>query len=199
MYWTNWTGKFLLILALFLPTAVLPAPEPLTPRVDRSQGGDFTLISPMGPVSLQEYRGQVVLMFFGFTSCPDICPIALSVISRVLKQLEPTEREQVRGLFVSLDPERDTVPVLKKYTGYFHPNIVGATNRIEVIRQVADKYGIKFEKKIQESSPIGYIIRHPPDILVVNQQGELLESRIKPGHGAEDITVLVRQLLGTDS
>ena len=140
-----------------------------------------------------------MLIFFGFTSCPDVCPIALSVISRVLNQLDPAERERVRGLFVSLDPDRDTASVLKKYTGYFHPNILGVTNRIEVVRQVADNYGIKFEKKAQASSPIGYIIRHPPDILVVNQQGELLESRIKPEHRADDITVLVRQLLGTGS
>ena len=186
-----------MLLSLLVSTAAMATPEPLTPRVDASQGGDFTLISPMGPVSLEEYRGQVVLMFFGFTSCPDICPIALSVISRVINQLEPAEQDRVMGLFVSLDPERDTPEVLSKYTGYFHPNIVGLREQIDTIRQVASDYGIEFEKKTVDSSPIGYIIRHPPDILVVNPRGQLLESRIMPEHGTEEIAVFVRQLLGT--
>ena len=194
----NWTGKFVLILSLLVSTVAVATPEPLTPRVDRSLGGDFTLVSPMGPVSLEQYRGQVVLMFFGFTSCPDICPIALSVISRVLNQLDPAERDRVTGLFISLDPERDTPEVLNKYTGYFHPNIVGVSEQIDTVRQVASAYGIEFEKRTQASSPIGYIIRHPPDILVVNPQGQLLESRILPEHRTEEITAFVRQLLGTD-
>ena len=191
----NWLCKLLTAAALLaVSTLAIPASE-LSARVNAELGGDFTLHSPEGPVSLAQYRGQVVLIFFGFTSCPDICPIALSVMSRVFGELDAAELARVRALFVSLDPGRDTPEVLKKYTGYFHPNIVGVTDRIETVTRVAADYGIQFEKKERASSPIGYVISHPPDILVVNQQGQLLTSRIKPEHGADEIVTFVRQLL----
>jgi protein SCO1/2 len=188
---------FKLIIALVLQgtitTAVLASE--LSARVDEDHGGDFNLLAPDGPVSLEQYRGRVILIFFGFTSCPDICPIALSVISRVLAELNTEEIEKVGALFVSLDPQRDTAEVLLEYTGYFHPGIVGISGKIDDIKQFATSYGIRFERKEMASSPIGYVISHPPDILVVDQNGQLLESRIKPEHSVAEILVYIRSLL----
>ena len=150
-----------------------------------------------GAVSLDQYRGRVVLLFFGFTSCPDICPTALSDISRVFNQLNADELKQVNALFISLDPERDNYELLQKYAGYFHSHITGVTEHIEIVRQVTERYGISFDKKAMKSSPIGYVINHSPDILIVNRQGQLLESRITPAHDIEEIVSFVRSLLGS--
>ena len=190
---------FKLIIALALQgtiTAAVFASE-LSARVDEDHGGGFSLQAHDGPISLEQYRGRVVLIFFGFTSCPDICPIALSVISRVFAELDAEEMEKVGALFVSLDPQRDTAEVLLEYTGYFHPDIVGISGQIDDIKQFATSYGIRFERIEMASSPIGYVINHPPDILVVDQNGRLLESRIKPEHSVAEIVAYIRSLLGT--
>jgi len=189
---------FKLILALVLQGAITTAllASELSARVDEDHGGDFSLQAPDGPVSLEQYQGRVVLIFFGFTSCPDICPIALSVIARVFAELDAEEMKKVGALFVSLDPQRDTAEVLLEYTGYFHPGIVGITGQIDDIKQFATSYGIRFERKEMASSPIGYVINHPPDILVVDRNGQLLESRIMPEHSVAEIVAYIRSLLG---
>jgi protein SCO1/2 len=162
-------------------------------------GGDFTLQSFDGPVSLEQYRGKVVLLFFGYTSCPDVCPIALSVLANVLSELEAQELERVKALFVSLDPGRDTPELLHKYTDYFHPNIIGVTDRTEVIDHITSDYGVIYEREERSSSPLGYVIYHTSDILVVNAEGRLLDRRIQPATSAEDIVAYVRSLLNENS
>lgn len=137
-----------------------------------AQGGDFTLNSADGPLSLNELRGKVVLLFFGYTSCPDVCPLSLSTIDRVFSKMTSEELKRVQALFISLDPERDTLERLKKYTGYFHPNIVGVTEKPEVLAKVAEQYGVGYEKKMVSGSALGYVIYHSPDIFVVSPDGK---------------------------
>ena len=137
------------------------------------QEESFTLVSPEGAVSLKDLRGNVVLIFFGFTSCPDVCPISLSTISHAFSYLTDDELKRSRTLFISLDPERDTMERLKKYTGYFHPNIIGVTGTMEELVRVADIYGVKFEKKETPDSALGYLIYHSAKIFIIGTQGEL--------------------------
>ena len=163
--------------------------------MDLRPGGDFTLQSPDGPISLTDLNGKVVLLFFGYTSCADVCPITLSAMSKVFSKLSAEELEQVQALFVSLDPERDTPELLAKYTGYFHPNIIGATGSMAVLRQVMEDYGIRYERKDKPGSALGYVIYHTPDILVVDGQGRLLEERIALNTSTEDIAAYVKRLI----
>ena len=78
-----------------------------------------------------------------------------------------------RSLFISLDPERDTLERLKKYTGYFHPNIIGVTGTMKELSMVTDIYGVKFEKKESPDSALGYVIYHSSKIFVIDPQGQL--------------------------
>lgn len=192
----NWLFKLFLMTAIYVSLSTTAVANRLSLETSADYGGNFTLQSVQGPVSLEQYRGRVVLLFFGFTSCPDICPTALWDISRVFKQLNADELKQVNALFISLDPERDNYELLQKYAGYFHTRITGVTGRIEIVRQVAERYGVSFEKKTMKSSPIGYVINHSPDILIVNRDGQLLKSRITPAHDIDEIVALVRSLLG---
>ena len=134
---------------------------------------DFTLDSPEGSLSLKDLRGEVVLLFFGFTSCADVCPISLATISHAFSYLNDNELKMSRSLFISLDPERDTLERLKKYTGYFHPNIIGVTGTIKELNMVTDIYGVKFEKKESPDSALGYVIYHSSKIFVIDPQGKL--------------------------
>ena len=133
----------------------------------------FTLDSPEGALSLKDLRGNVVLLFFGFTSCADVCPISLATISHAFSYLNDNELKMSRSLFISLDPERDSLERLKKYTGYFHPNIIGVTGTIEELVRVANIYGVKFEKKETPDSALGYLIYHSAKIFVIGTQGKL--------------------------
>ena len=134
---------------------------------------DFTLDSPEGALSLKDLRGKVVLLFFGFTSCADVCPISLATISHAFSYLNDNELKMSRSLFISLDPERDTLERLKKYTGYFHQNIIGVTGTMKELSMVTDIYGVKFEKKESPDSALGYVIYHSSKIFVIDPQGKL--------------------------
>ena len=158
-------------------------------------GGDFILQSPDGQLSLQDLHGQVVLLFFGFTSCADVCPTALAVISRVFSMMSPEDLEKIRALFVSLDPGKDTFELLKQYTGYFHPNIVGVTQRLENVIEISERYGVQYQRKDMPDSTLGYVIYHTPDILVVDTWGRLQQKRIPPHVKAEEIAAYIKELL----
>lgn len=199
MYWKKW--EFNLIAALVLQAALVPSVNAgdLSPQVLPGRGGDFTLQSSDGPVSLHQLRGKVVLLFFGYTSCPDVCPTTLAVLSSVFSKLETQELDRVTALFVSLDPGRDTPERLQKYTGYFHPNIIGVTDRVEVLKQVTERYGVVYERKEKASYPLGYVIDHTVDVLVIDRDGQLLDTKIKAATRSEDILAYLKKLLGSRS
>ena len=135
------------------------------------QGGDFTLRSAEGSLSLKDLRGSVVLIFFGYTSCPNVCPISLATISNVFSQMSPDELKRTKALFISLDPEKDNLEILKQFTNYFHPNIVGLTEDIKVLTIVAEQYGVKYKKTLVPNSTLGYVISHSDDIIVIGLDG----------------------------
>ncbi len=149
---------------------------PGTAAATYARGGDFTLSGPGGPLSLSDLRGKVVLIFFGYTSCPDVCPVSLAKIDSCFTELSAAELDRVRALFITLDPERDTLDRLQKYTGYFHPNIIGLTDDADAIRSVTDRYGVKFSKTIRPESALGYSISHSTDILLLDPHGQFVEA-----------------------
>jgi len=139
------------------------------------KGGDFTLQSPAGPVSLADQRGKVVLLYFGYTFCPDICPTSLSAIAQALSALTPAEMAKVKTFFISVDPERDTMDVLKVYAPFFHPSIVGLSGSSEQVAQVARLYGARYMKQKPDENGL-YSVDHLAYIYVVAPDGKLAAS-----------------------
>ena len=138
-------------------------------------GGDFTLQSPDGPVSLADQRGKVVLLYFGYTFCPDVCPTSLSALAQALSALTPDELARVRSFFISVDPERDTMDVLKAYAPFFHPDIVGISGSSEQVAQVARLYGARYMKQKPDENGL-YSVDHSSFIYVVAPDGKLAAS-----------------------
>jgi cytochrome oxidase Cu insertion factor (SCO1/SenC/PrrC family) len=135
-------------------------------------GNNFALTDQNGkPFHLSQLRGKVVLLFFGYTHCPDACPTTMAKLSQVYKLLGRNS-EQVMTLFVSVDPGRDTTSVLKSYLAYFHMNSVGLTGTKEEIDVVVKQYGAKYEIE-QSDSAAGYHINHSTDLYLLDQKGEL--------------------------
>ena len=197
MYLTKWINCFCIVFVLQAVLATNATADEFSIELSHNPGGEFTLISSQGSVSLSQYRGKVVLLFFGYTSCPDVCPTTLSTLSRVFARLNEDELDKTKALFISLDPDRDTPELLQKYTGYFHPSIIGVTANVEVLKQVTELYGVAYERKEKASSPLGYVINHTFDVLVVNREGKLLDTRIRPTTSSDDILAYLKTLLGS--
>jgi protein SCO1/2 len=149
-------------------------PERPLPRAALPEGGDFTLQSADGPVSLKDFRGKVVLVYFGYTYCPDICPTSLAATSEGLKQLTPEELARVAMIFVSVDPKRDTPARLKEYVNFFHPAIVGVTGAPEEIATIAKRYGVFYAEQKVETAGDGYVVDHSADTYVISTAGQLV-------------------------
>ncbi len=138
-------------------------------------GGEFTLHSSQGDVSLKDFRGKIVLIYFGYTSCPDVCPTSLGALSVALKKLTDEELEQLQPLFISVDPARDDMEKLRKYSSYFHPKMIGMTGDLEYLKALAKRYGAYFRKAEVENSSLGYAIDHSSTIYVVGKNGKLID------------------------
>lgn len=157
-------------------------------------GGDFTLNSSQGPVSLKDFRSKVVAIYFGYTSCPDICPTSLSALGQALKQLDEHELSQVQGLFISVDPERDTLDKLAEYAKYFHPGILGVTADLDQLQDIAKNYGAFFHKTEIEGSGIGYAVDHSSVIFLVDKQG-VLQQMIQHSNSPQRILEQIREVM----
>ena len=143
------------------------------PRPYSNMGGDFTLSSVSGPVSLSDFEDKAVLVFFGYTHCPDVCPTELVRMGHVLNNLTASEREQVRSLFVSIDPARDTLQRITEYVNFFHPSIIGLTGTNEQIHQVAQQYFVLYQKSEDSASDSGYLMDHSIKTYLVGRDGRL--------------------------
>ena len=120
-------------------------------------GGPFALIDQTGkPITDRDFRGRYLLVFFGFTHCPDICPTELQVMAAALEALSPQERKEIVPVFITLDPERDTPEVMAAYVKNFGQDFVGLTGSAESISAVAKAYRVAYSKFQQDktSGPI---------------------------------------------
>ena len=135
-------------------------------------GGDFTLIDHNGEKTrLSEFKGKVVLMSFGYTSCPDVCPVMLAKIVQVKKALG-AKGEKLQALFVTVDPDRDTPQRLKRYMEHFDPTFVGLTGSREQIDKVATQYVAKYRpgKGNTAAKPL---LDHTSFSYMIDQRGKL--------------------------
>lgn len=136
-------------------------------------GGRFTLQSAQGPLSTSDFPGHLLIVFFGYTHCPDICPTAMTVVSAAMQQLDTQQRAQVQPIFITLDPERDTPQRLKQYTDFFESHIIGVTGTQAQIDAVAQRFGA-FYRKVKQDSALGYSIDHSAQLYLTNSQGQIL-------------------------
>ncbi|MEW8152886.1 MAG: SCO family protein [Candidatus Thiodiazotropha endolucinida] len=166
---------FFALLILFSSAAsdeMVQKDEILSSRSE-SSGGDFVLHSNQGKVSLKQFRGKVVLLYFGYTKCPDVCPTSLAIIAQTLNELSEDELKSVHGVFISVDPKRDNVQVLDEYVRHFHPNLVGVTGSEGEVAEVARRYGAQYEEAVIEGSDFGYAVNHSSVTYLITPEGDL--------------------------
>lgn len=157
---------------------------------------DFTLPASRGErVHLHDYQGRVVLLFFGYTNCPDICPTTLADIKGALAQLGDQAKD-VTVLFVTVDPTHDTPQHLAKYLGYFHePGFVGLSGTKAETAAIAYQYGAKFYREESRGAAGGYTMAHTARLFLLNRQGEWAMT-MEYGTPAEQIAANLTYWLG---
>jgi len=142
------------------------------------------------PRRLEDWRGKAVVLVFGFTQCPDVCPTTLADVALALKELGP-DAERVQVLMVSVDPERDTPQVLGKYVTAFDPRFVALRGDLEATRKVAQDFKVYFEKRKQGES---YTVDHSAQSYVIDPQGRL-RLLVRHDRIAQDLAPDLRTLL----
>jgi protein SCO1/2 len=153
-------------------------------------GAPFTLSDPAGRrVSLADFQGKLVLLYFGFATCPDVCPTDLALIAEALRQVD---NEEVQPLFVTLDPQRDSPAVLREYVAAFHPRFIALTGAEAEVRRVATSFKVFFEKVPLTGG--GYTIDHTAYTFLLDRRGKFL-ILFPPGTPPERIVEMVREHL----
>jgi len=164
---------FLLLIILF---AGCSKSEPSLPShaIDISwryeqAAADFRLADATGKArSLSDFRGKVVVLFFGYTHCPEVCPTTLADLAQVIRLLGP-DAEKVQVLFVTLDPERDTPEVLGKYVPSFNPSFLGLYGDSQATAQAAKVFAVSYEKHAEKN---GYTLDHSDGTYLIGKNGK---------------------------
>ena len=150
---------------------------PATPTVVTGKaliGGPFSLIDQTGKrISDQDFRGRYMLVYFGYTFCPDVCPASLQVISAALDQLGPAA-DKITPVFITLDPERDTPEKLASYIRSFHPRLVGLTGSPAEIAAAVKAYRVYAKKVPDEKNPADYTMDHSSIVFLMGPDGNLI-------------------------
>jgi protein SCO1/2 len=193
-----WAGIFvaLVIVAALIGWRLLPPQlhglQLQSPRVAE----DFTLPTSTGDaMSLSDFRGKYVVLFFGYTYCPDVCPTTLNDLQQMVKELGVQRAEDVQVIMVSVDPERDTPEQLATYLNYFDPNFVGMTGTVEEIQPVARQFGIFFERQ-PGSNNTSYLVDHSAAVTLIDPEGYvrmIWTYGVKGAEMASDLSYLMRR------
>jgi protein SCO1 len=181
---------------LFILTACSPKPEFKNIDITGSTafGKDFSLVDPDGKVrTLADFKGKVVVMFFGYTQCPDICPTTLTEMQQVMTILGP-QSDKVQVLFVTIDPARDTAAILKQYVPAFDPRFLGLRPADDAsLEKVAQDFKIYY-KKVPGISPGSYTMDHTAGSYAFDPEGHL-RLYIKHAQGPETLAHDLKELL----
>lgn len=178
---------------------VVSRPPPNLPAQTTSSGqaligGPFSLADTAGlPVTDKTYAGQPMLVYFGFTHCPDICPSGLQVISAALDKLGPGAAK-VSPLFITLDPERDTGPKLGEYLKSFHPRLIGLTGSPDAIAGVTKAYRVYAKKVASDTGSGDYSIDHSGFMYLMDADGKYV-THFPHNVSAEQLSAKLAELL----
>jgi len=154
-------------------------------------GGAFALTDHTGKARTdRDFRGKYLLVYFGFTFCPDVCPTDLQAIGLAMDQLGP-RAEAVQPLFVTLDPVRDTVEQLAQYVPLFHPKLIGLTGDEAAISVAAEAYRVYFKRVPFEKNPADYTVDHSAFVYLVDPDGTYL-GFFPPGTPAERMVEMIK-------
>lgn len=157
-------------------------------------GGPFTLVDGDGrTVTDKDFRGKWMLIYFGYTFCPDVCPTSLSVVANALDKLAPPQLDKIVPVFITVDPARDTPQVMKDYAAAFHPKMVGLTGSPEQIAAVTKSYRV-YAAKAKGADESSYTMDHSSILYLIGPDGAFV-APFTHGTSADDLAAALKARL----
>lgn len=164
---------------------------------DGPRGGPVALSSTRGDFALTQLdEDQLAVLFFGYTYCPDVCPMSLSVIRQAIGQLDEEQRQRVVPVLISVDPERDTLERLDEYTGFFGDVIIGATGTQAQLQDIAERYGVIWRRVETPDSAMEYTIDHSSSLYLVDRHGHI-QMRVLYSPTSHSLTAALKKELSS--
>jgi protein SCO1 len=158
-------------------------------------GGPFTLLDGNGQtVTDKDFRGKYMLVYFGYTFCPDVCPTTLNAVADAMDKLGPGA-SSIQPLFITVDPKRDTPAVVKQYAAAFGPKIEGLTGTPEEIAQVAKEYRVYYAEHRTGTGPNDYSMDHSSVLYLMGPNGDFV-APVRADQSGEQIAVNLKKLMG---
>ena len=155
-------------------------------------GGDFTVETTQGAVSLSDLEGRIVVMYFGFLNCPDVCPNSMLTIKSALKKLPDAWQPNIQVLLISVDPGRDDVQALAAFAQHYDPNYLGATATPAVIDQITAQYAAYYSVEPADS-PADYEVSHSSRYYVIGPDGQLADA-MRHSTTANELAARIKQV-----
>ncbi|WP_417316634.1 SCO family protein [Emcibacter sp.] len=160
-------------------------------------GGPFTLVDHTGKtITEKDFAGSYMLVYFGYTFCPDVCPTELQAMSTALDMIPSETLAKINPLFVTVDPERDTVDVMRQYVALFHENLTGLTGSVEQIDAVKKTFRV-YAEKTESTAASDYLVDHTSIIYLMDSKGEYL-SHFSYGTTPEEMAAKLVKLIPQD-
>ena len=157
-------------------------------------GGPFALVNGDGnPVSSQDYRGKYMLVYFGYTYCPDVCPTTLNAVADAMDKLGP-KADKIRPLFITVDPKRDTPSVVKRFAAAFGPRVEGLTGSAAQITTVAKEYRVYYSEHRTGPGPDDYTMDHSSVLYLMGPDGHFI-APIRADMPADQMAVALAKLI----
>lgn len=154
-------------------------------------GGDFEMVNHRGETVTQEtFKGRHMLVYFGYTFCPDVCPTELQAVTVALNDMGK-KADAITPVFVTIDPERDDVAAVREYIGFFHPRLVGLTGTPAQVETITDAFGVFYAKARDTGETSDYLMDHSSLIFLMDEDGRYV-THIRTGTAPE---VIARQLI----
>jgi protein SCO1 len=169
-YWCRTAWVVLIVLFGLLACGTRPSPFALADITGLMPDLKFSLVNQNGrAVTAEDYRGEVLLLYFGYTQCPDACPMTLATLAQVVRGLGPLA-SKVRVGFVTVDPARDTTPVLKRYVSYFGPQFDGLRGDVDALSALTRRYRVAFHREKPDRDG-NYSVDHSSAVFVFDAHG----------------------------
>ncbi len=158
-----------LVIFIFIMLPVVLSIQEKKENIVASYTGSSFLLKDVNnePITEKSFQGKLTAVFFGFTNCPDICPMTLNNLDKVIEKLDPAEKENFKVYFVSIDPERDTPQIIKNYLDSFNNKIYGITGEPQKVFLLSKSWAVLSEKIFNEDGT--YLINHSSSILLLNK------------------------------
>lgn len=175
------------------------APERVSRTIgEASIGGPFELVDGSGgPVADADFRGKAMLIYFGFTFCPDVCPTELSAMADALDLLPAEIADRVQPIFITIDPERDTPAVVGEYAAAFHPRLVGLTGSPEQVKTAARAYRVYYAKQEPETPGAPYLMAHSSFVYLMDADGRFAR-HFSAGTPPADMAAAIEEVVAGD-